>query len=327
MRLPNGFDCVVAVIGFGVALVAGGEARALETVTVGAVGAASAAPWALYIAMDEGFLAAQGLEADVVYGPSVAALIQQLTAGALDIAASAGLVDPVNALEHGAPVAVVRIEGQVPPYALLGKASVKTLAELKGKTISIDETTGITVTYLERMLVPNGLKRGDYDLIYAGATSARFAALQSGAADAAMLNPPASFVAVQQGFTNLGYVEDYAKDLPFSGTVVKTSWATAHETTVRGFVTAYSKAVTWFYDTKNRDAAITDLVRHTKQAPDGISLTYDLFHKIRFFEPTGKVSMKLLGNIVTALQDQGAVSRAFDVKRMVIPGLTELAAE
>ena len=83
MRLPNGFDCVVAVIGFGVALVAGGEARALETVTVGAVGAASAAPWALYIAMDEGFLAAQGLEADVVYGPSVAALIQQLTAGAL----------------------------------------------------------------------------------------------------------------------------------------------------------------------------------------------------------------------------------------------------
>src|SRR5579885_745005 len=139
--------------------------QALETVTVGAVGAASAAPWAMYISMDEGFFGKHGLKLDVIYAPSVGSLIQQVTAGSLDIVASAGLVDPTYAVARGAALAIVRIEGQVAPYALVAKPAIKTLKELRGKTISIDETTGITRTYLERMLEPNGLKRGDYDLV------------------------------------------------------------------------------------------------------------------------------------------------------------------
>jgi NitT/TauT family transport system substrate-binding protein len=302
-------------------------AGAAEKIMVGAVGAASAAPWALYIAMDEGFFAEHGIEVDLIYGPSVATLLQQLTGGSLDIAASAGLVDPVHAVEHGAALSIVRIEGQVAPYALLGERTVKTIADLKGKTVSIDEPTGITLTYLQRMLEPNGLKRGDYDLIYQGATSARFAALQSGAAQAALLNPPASFTAMGLGFTNLGYVRDYAKDLPFAGTVVQNAWANAHKDVVRGFLAGYTKSILWFYDTKNREAAMADLIRHTKQQPDMVATTYDFFHKIEYFERSGKVSLRLLGNIVTALQAQGAADKSFDVNRLVLPGLTELAPE
>jgi NitT/TauT family transport system substrate-binding protein len=319
MRLGT-FACVMS-------LLAAAPAAAAEKLNVGAVGASSAAPWALYIAMDEGFFAEHGIEIDLIYGPSVGTLIQQLTAGSLDIAASAGLVDPVYAVQHGAALAVVRIEGQVPPYALLADAKIKTIKDLRGKTISIDETTGITRTYLERMLEPSGVKRGDYDLVYQGATSARFAALQSGAAQAAMLNPPASFTAMGLGFTNLGYVVDYAKDLPFTGTIVGNKWAEAHKEQVRGFVAGFTKGVLWFNDPKNREAAMTDLIRHTKQKPDTVATTYDFFHKIDYFERSGKVSVKLLGNIVKSLQDQGAVDKSFDVKRLVLPGLSELAPE
>jgi NitT/TauT family transport system substrate-binding protein len=307
--------------------VAPAGAGAAEKIVVGAVGAASAAPWALYIGMDEGFFAERGIEIDLIYGPSVATLLQQLTGGSLDIAASAGLVDPVHAVEHGAAVSIVRIEGQVAPYALLAEAKVKTIAELKGKTVSIDEPTGITLTYLQRMLEPSGLKTGDYDLIYQGATSARFAALQSGAAQAAMLNPPASFTAMGLGFTNLGYVRDYAADLPFAGTVVQNGWAEAHKELVRGFVAAFTKSVLWFYDPANRATAMTDLIRHTKQQPEMVATTYDFFHKIEYFERSGKVSLRLIGNIVAALQAQGAADKSFDAKRLVLPGLTELAPE
>ena len=296
-----------------------------EKVIVGTVGAASAAPWPLYIGMDEGFFKNAGLEIDLVYAPSVAGLIQQLTGASLDIVASAGLVDPTFAVQHGAAVSIVRIEGQVAPYALLGNAKIKSLKELKGKTVSIDETTGITLTYLQRMLVPNGLKTGDYDLIYAGATSARFAALKSGAADAAMLNPPASFVGIEEGYTNLGFVYDYAKDLPFSGTIVLNSWANAHKKETRAFIDAYTKSIAWFYDTKNRDKAMQDLVDHTKQKPAMVATTYDFLHKIQFFEPTGKVSLKLVGNIAQALKDQKALDAGFDVNRLILPGITELA--
>jgi ABC-type nitrate/sulfonate/bicarbonate transport system substrate-binding protein len=306
---------------------AAAPAIAATTVTVGAVGAASAAPWALYIGMDEGFFAAQGIDIDLIYGPSVGTLIQQLTAGSLDIANSAGLVDPIYAVEHGASLAVVRIEGQVPPYALLADAKIKTIPELRGKTISIDETTGITRTYLERMLVPAGLKRGDYDLIYQGATSARFAALQSGSAQAAMLNPPASFAGIDKGYTNLGFVVDYARDLPFAGSVVARAWGNAHKDLVKGYLAAFNQSVAWFYDPKNRDKAMADLIAHTKQAPGMVATTYDFFRKIQYFEPSGKVSLKLIGNIVAALQAQGAVDKAFDAKRLVDPGISVVAPE
>ena len=301
--------------------------RALDTVTVGAVGAASAAPWAMYIGMDEGLFEKHGLKLDLVYAPSVGSLIQQDTAGSLDIVASAGLVDPTYAVARGASLAIVRIEGQVAPYALVGKADLKSLKDLKGKTISIDETTGITRTYLERMLEPNGLKRGSYDLVYAGATSARYAALQSGTADAAMLNPPTSFLAISQGFTNLGFVNDFAPDLPFTGTVVATAWAEKHKALVRGFVDGFTEGVAWFDDPKNRDKAAADLIAHTKQKPADVSVTYDFFHKIGYFEPTGKVSLRLLDNIAKALKAQGALDAGFDVHRLVAPGLTELAPE
>jgi NitT/TauT family transport system substrate-binding protein len=302
------------------------SAGATEKIVVGAVGASSAAPWALYIGMDEGFFAERGIEIDLVYGPSVAALLQQLTGGSLDIAASAGLVDPVHAVEHGAALSVVLIEGQVAPYALLAEGKIKTIAELKGKTISIDEATGITLTYLQRMLEPSGVKTGDYDLVYQGATSARFAALQSGSAQAAMLNPPASFAAVGMGYTNLGFVRDYARDLPFTGTVVQTAWGKAHKEQVKGFAAAFEKSVAWFYDTKHRDKAMADLIAHTKQAPDMVATTYDFFHKIEYFDRTGKVSLKLLGNIVSALKAQNAVGKDFDARRLVSPELADVVA-
>ena len=75
----------------------------------------------------------------------------------------------------------------------------------------------ITRIFTERMLEPNGLKSGDYDYIFAGATSARFSALQSGAVDAAILTVPFNFYAESAGFTNLGFTFDYIPDMPFAG--------------------------------------------------------------------------------------------------------------
>src|SRR5215470_16545448 len=66
-------------------------------------------------------------------------------------------------------------------YVPASAAAIKSLAELKGKVISIGGAKDITRTYAERMLAPSGLKSGDYDYVYAGATTARAQALLSGA--------------------------------------------------------------------------------------------------------------------------------------------------
>src|SRR5258705_3417308 len=144
-----------------------------ETVTVGLVGAVSSTHWPIYIGLTKGYYAAEDLQPDLVFIQSSAALSQQLTAGSLDVALSTGLADPIRAIDKGAAIAIVRIEMQAPPYALLAKPAIKPWTDLKGKTISIGGPKDITRIYLERMAGTNRLKPGPHHTVFAGRTSAR----------------------------------------------------------------------------------------------------------------------------------------------------------
>ena len=96
-----------------------------------------------------------------VFTLSSNALVQQLAAGSLDAALSTGIVDPVYAIDKGAPIAILRLEMVSPPYALLAKPGIASIKELKGKTIMVDGPKGITRLYVERMLAANGIKPGE----------------------------------------------------------------------------------------------------------------------------------------------------------------------
>ena len=204
-------------------------ARAVEQVTVGTVGQASANMWPALIGIDKGFFAAEDLKLDIVYVQSSAALVQQVTAGSLGVSISTGLADPLRAVGMGAPIAIVRIEVQAPPYDLVAKPGITSIKDLKGKVISLGGPKDITRIYVERMLAPNGVKPGEFDMVFAGATAARASALLAGAVDAAILLPAFNFQAEAKGFKSLGLTVDYVKDLPFSGTAVNVAWANANK--------------------------------------------------------------------------------------------------
>src|ERR1700726_4773129 len=218
-------------------------ARAAEPVTLGTVGQASANLWPELIALDQGFFAAEGLQVDIVYVQSSAALVQQIAGGSLGIATQTGLADPLRAVGMGAPIAVVRIDVQAPPYDLVAKPGITNMKELKGKVISLGGPKDITRIYVERMLAPNGVNPGDFDMVFAGATVARASALLAGAVDAAILLPAFNFQAIEKGFRSLGLTVDYLKDLPFSGTAVNVAWANAHKQTVAKMMRAENRAV------------------------------------------------------------------------------------
>jgi NitT/TauT family transport system substrate-binding protein len=299
------------------------SARA-ETVTVGLVGAISSTHWPVYIGLTQGYYAAEDLKLDQVFIQSSAALSQQLTAGSIDLALSTGLADPIRAIDKGSPIAIIRIELQAPPYTLLAKPTIKRWADLKGKIISIGGPKDITRIYLERMAGPNGLKPSDYDTVFAGATSARFSALQSGAVDAAILLPPFNFYAESAGFTNLGNTIDYARELPFAGAVVGRSWAAAHKTTLEKILRVHNKSMAWFADPANRATAIKIMVEASKLKEDDVARSYDFLHRNEFFEASGRISRAKMGALLKALKDLGDVEGSTDVERFVLPGVTQL---
>jgi len=314
---------VAALLAAGMIMVAP-AAKAAETVIVGMVGAVSSTHWPVYIGLTQGYFAAEDLKPDLVFIQSSAALAQQLTAGSIDLALSTGLADPIRAIDKGSPIAIVRIEMQAPPYTVLAKPAIKRWADLKGKIISIGGPKDITRIYLERMAIPNGLKPGDYDSVFAGATSARFSALQSGAVDAAILLPPFNFYAESAGFTNLGNTIDYARELPFAGAVVGRSWAASHKTTLEKVMRVHNKSMAWFSDPANRAAAIKIMVDASKLKEADVAKSYDFLHKNEFFENTGRISKAKMGALLKALKDLGDVEGSIEVERFMLPGVSQL---
>lgn len=298
-------------------------AGAAERVVSGTLGG-QAPLWPFYIAMDKGFLAAEGIDLEINFAPSPAQVIQQLTAGSIDVAISVGSDEPVLAIDKGASLAIVRIIGERPPYAVIAKPAIKTLADLKGKTIASGSSVDITDAYLRRMMGAVGLKPGDYDTLAGGVAAARYAALQAGAADAAMVLPPLNFRAEKAGFRTIALAADYVQDFPFTAMAVLRPWAEAHKDAVRRIIAATDKSVAWFDDPANREAAIEILVKVGKAGREDAEASYDYLHHIDYFSASPKVSRTKLQALITLERERGLVSKDLTVDRVVMPGVTDL---
>ena len=303
---------------------AAAPAPALETIVTGMLGSPNSGGWPFFIALKKGMFEAEGIKLDIVYVPTAPGLIQQLSAGSLDIVGTTGVVEPIHAVEKGAPVALIRLMGAVSPYAMLAKPAIHKIEDLKGKTISIGGMVDINRIYLERIMQAHGLFHGDYDIVIAGSTGARFAALKSGAVDATMLVPPQSFTAEAEGFRNVGMILDYAKDLPFSGADVRLDWAAKHRDTLQRFLAVIDMSVAWFYADGNRDEAIDILVEASHVGREQVAQSYDFQKKLNYFARTNEISRTGLEHLIKAMKDLGDIQGTVTPEKLVIKDLTPL---
>ncbi len=301
------------------------HAGAPDIVSVGSVDATSANLWPFHVALKNGYFDAANIKVDLVFAQSNASVIQQLAAGSYAVAPTAGMVDPIRAIDKGAPVALVRIVIQSPPYALLAKPDIKKIEDLKGKILIIGGAKDITRIFTERMLEPHGLKSGDYDYVFAGATSARFSALKSGAVDAALLTMPFNFFAETAGYTNLGFTFEYLPDMPFAGMAVNRDWAAANGDVLKRFLDAYNKGVAFFDDANNREDVVKLQMEISKIDRGDVEKAYAFLHDKNLFEPTGKVSKRKVGSVIDALRDLGDLPSGFTVDRLLLPGVTQIS--
>jgi len=299
------------------------SAPAAETVIAGGVSSGSTNLWPIHIGIRKGFFQSAGISVDLVFAQSNASVIQQLAANSINVSVGSGLVDPVRAVEKGAPVALIRIETQKPPYALLAKPAFKSIADLKGKTVSVGGPKDITRIFFERMLVPSGVSPHDVDLIFAGATSARMAALQSGAADAALLTTPYNFHAETAGYRNLGMTADMV-DMPFSGVSINRNWASRNLKTAQAYLAVYSQAILWLEDPANRREAIDIMLAVSSLKAEDVEKSYDFLLGGHFFETTGAISRARLGKVLEALEELGDIPPSMPIDSLFMPGLTQV---
>jgi len=262
---------------------------------------------------------------DLIFAQSNASVIQQLARAPMAVAPSAGWSIRFAPIDKGRAVALVRIVIQSPPYALLAKPEIKRIEDLKGKTIIIGGAKDITRIFTERMLEPHGLKTGDYDYVFAGATSARFAALKSGASCRAPHRAVQFLTPRPRAYTNLGFTFDYLPDMPFAGMAVNPR--------LGGGEYRRAQAVSRLLQQGRRLVRRSEQPRGCGQAADGGEQDRPgrrgkspiAFSAIRSCSSLGKVSKRKVGNVIDALRDLGDLPAGFTVDRLVLPGVTQIS--
>ncbi|HUZ75236.1 MAG TPA: ABC transporter substrate-binding protein [Stellaceae bacterium] len=290
----------------GLALCAALPARAETKIVEGYV-SPGAPEWPEYVGLAFGWFKDNGIALDMVGAGAGAA--QQVTAGSIDLGYS-GFPDFIYAINRGAPIKIIVNGLGAPPYGVYAKPAIKTVADLKGKIISIGGPKDVTLIYIEALLATAGLSAKDCDFFYAKMTQDRFAALISGGADAAILYPPASFRAGRQGYTFLGDIGDLLKDFPFTVIAVNDGFAAKNRTAVEAYVRTYSRAVAWLYDTKNKDKAVEILAKATKQDVQDSADTYDYFFaKLQAFSRNGLITDTAYKKMTDALISFGELKQ------------------
>lgn len=240
----------------------------------------TASTWPFMIAEQEGFFQKEGIDFKRVIGGNTTAATQALVAGSTDIA-QMNLVNLLAANSAGADLIVIAGDSTVPIYTLIVHPSIKSYADLKGKRLAVTGPTDPLNYIVARMLAANGLNSGDYEMIGLGGAPQRLAAVQNRGVAGALINQPSDFIALASGFSSLGLSTDYVDNFQYTITGARRDWAQKNRPLVVRFLRAYVKACEFFYDPKNKEAAVHALAERTKAEKEEAENTYALYMKTK----------------------------------------------
>jgi ABC-type nitrate/sulfonate/bicarbonate transport system substrate-binding protein len=266
--------------------------------------------WPTLIAETKGYFAEFGVEPEFVNTGSSAKSIQQVAAGAAHMGSSS-LMDTARAIDAGADVVVVANGLDISMHGLIAAKNVKAVSQLKGKRVIVGGTKDITNVWWAAMARDQGLNpESDVQTIYSGSTANRFAALVSGGVEAAVLAPPATFKAIEDGYVDLGAVAAYLKDVPYLVFHAGKRWAASNPAAVVGFIKAHNKAIDFLNNPKNREEASKILAEKTQIEMDMALKNYDLIVNIKGFAAGSGVSDEGVKKALGILKADGDIASA-----------------
>jgi ABC-type nitrate/sulfonate/bicarbonate transport system substrate-binding protein len=209
------------------------------------------------VAREKGFFAAESLNVDTVIAGQSATVCQQLLARTVEVG-GCSLNDTIQTIESsGAPLALIVQETvSVLHNGLMVRPGLSSYADLKGKTVMLGGPKDNTVYFFRVMARANGLQDDDYDMTYAGSSSARYAALKAGGVDASLLTDPFDYQIESEGFQRFDnlrpkYIGD--ENYAGNGTIVRKDWAAAHADETVRYVRAMLRTLAWLNDPANKD--------------------------------------------------------------------------
>jgi NitT/TauT family transport system substrate-binding protein len=317
------------------AIFVAGAARA-EHIKLGSVRTAGAGP--IYIAIDKGYFAAEGLDAELVFFDAAQPVAVAVASGAIDFGVT-GIGAAFFNLASAGELKIIGAQGRESPgfhnVVLLESrraydGGLKSLAELGGHSVAITGT-GTPGHYAVGLAAEKyHFPVSSIHFLSLGSVANIVSALTGGQADAGATVVTVPMVpAIDRGDLKvLGWVSD---EFPFEDRAifVATETADGRRDTVERFFRAFRKGAQDYHDAfigpderpkdgPAADATIALIARHVDQKPEAVRLG------IAYIDPTLRVDVRSIRREIDWYKSQGMVKPEVDPdaiidKRYVVP--------
>jgi len=277
---------LVALVSFALPRPAGAETTPVE-VTFGIL-TPTASEWPVYITHELGFDKAEGISLTIIQGNSPPNVINMIATGGVSLADN-GCDSEFAAISHGLPIKIIAPMFTVNPYSLVVGPGIKTWADLKGKSVMLGTKQDVTAIALSSLAAVHDLKLDDFQIVIGGNSTARYAGLESGNVQGAMLGQPYDLLAQSKGATILATASDTIKNWAFTCVVTNNDWAAKNRPLVVKFLRALRRGIQYGYT--HKDATVEVLVKETHIDPAIAAKAWDVdFGKWKAFDPNLKFS-------------------------------------
>lgn len=209
-------------------------------------------------------------------------------------------------MEAGRPIRIVAGLLRKPPVYVFGAPGVRTLADLRGRTLAAVSPKFGSSLALRMVLDDAGLREGDYTLQLIGGTERRYNALLDGSVAATIITPPQSFAAVRAGLPLLANVPELYPNFLFSAVVANVPFARANPDAVVRYLRAEIRAQRRLADPAAKGAMIAILADAARMSQaDATSCYDDLVARDQVYCTDGRIAPEDLHDLVEGLRRLG----------------------
>jgi ABC-type nitrate/sulfonate/bicarbonate transport system substrate-binding protein len=273
----------------------------------------------LWAGIKQGFFGKQGLEVIPHYTRSSVEQISGLVSGQWDI----GLTGFDNIVAYQEGQGEAKLDREPDLFAFMGgdnaflrfvvQKDIKSYADLRGKTLSVDALTTGFAFVLRKMLERGGLAESDVLFESAGGVLSRFEALKAGKHAGTLLLTPFELISAKAGLHVLQSADEIVPRYQGVVGVAGRRWAEANADTLVSFIKGYLSALRWLFEPANRAAAQALLAENVpNMTPELAEATCNIFLSPNGgFDPAAQLDTKGMQAVLDLRSEYGRPQKKF----------------
>lgn len=225
-----------------------------------------------HLAVTKGFFRDEGLEPMMVQmRPPVAA--PALINGEIHYTTTFGSI--LNAILQGVPARLLAVITEKPPYYIVARPGIKSIAELRGKKLAAQARGLSDRIAAEAILESKGVDFKDVQFVtISGDLPVRMSVLTSGLADAVCLLPPGPVLLERDGYRIIAGPNDVKVGSPTLGLTVASARLAEKRTEIKRVLRAMIRGLRFVRE--HRDETVAIMAQWLGQKPDVASKSYEL---------------------------------------------------